>query len=72
MHFFKFFAFTYIYITCMLHAHHMYTHVLSFRILSYHGQLEISDTNRPTAVRTCVHAGCSHNLLDYLREIGFV
>ncbi|XP_019850211.1 PREDICTED: mediator of RNA polymerase II transcription subunit 18-like [Amphimedon queenslandica] len=41
-------------------------------ILSYHGQLEISDPNRPTAVRTCVHAGCSHNLVEYLREIGFV
>lgn len=45
--------------------------LLYYRVLSYNGQLELGDHSRPTAVRTCVHTGCSHNVLDYLRELGF-
>jgi mediator of RNA polymerase II transcription subunit 18 len=40
-------------------------------ILSYHGQMEL-DASKPTAVRTCVRAGCSQNLLDFLRELGYI
>ncbi len=41
------------------------------RMLSYQGQLELGDINRLTAVRNCIHAGCSHNLLDFLKDLGF-
>ena len=46
--------------------------VLASRILSYHGQLELGDNARPAAVRTCVQAGCSQNLHEFLKELGFV
>ena len=42
------------------------------RILSYHGQLELGDNSRPAAIRTCVQAGCSQNLHEFLKELGFV
>lgn len=59
-------------------SHSPLTHALTLstpsrphRYLVYSGQVEL-DSQRPTAVRTSITAACSHNLLDCLKELGFV
>ena len=43
-----------------------------FRHLIYSGQLELGDSHRPAAVRTSTVATCTHNLPEFLRELGFM
>lgn len=41
-------------------------------LLTYLGQPEIGDKNRPTTVRTCVEVNCTNNVCSFLQELGFV
>lgn len=40
--------------------------------LAYTGQLELGDAHRLSAVRTSVYSSCSQNLMDCLKELGFI
>lgn len=40
--------------------------------LIYTGQLELGDLHKATAVRTCIFTACSQNLMECLKELGFV
>lgn len=50
----------------------LYIAWLFCRLLIYTGQLELGDSHRPTAVRTCIFTACSQNLTECLKELGFV
>lgn len=39
--------------------------------LTYLGNPEIGDKNRPTTVRTCVEVNCTQNVCAFLQELGF-
>lgn len=41
-------------------------------LLTYLGQPEIGDKNRPTTVRTCVEVNCTNNVCSFLQDLGFV
>jgi mediator of RNA polymerase II transcription subunit 18 len=40
-------------------------------MLRYVGNPEMGDQKRPTVIRNCIDVACSHNLVDFLRELRF-